>query len=259
MSYQALNWAWEIDLGLRKITEKFVLVALADMADENNSCFPGQAKIAGMVGCSVRTVSNTLAELESLELIERSRRHRNDGYRTSDRFFLQVGREPNMQRVHVKGTTPPTGNEQQPYMQRTTDLTCNEPGGNHQENHQREPSDTRSVIELAFEEFWKVYPRRKGRGDAFASFTKAVSKKGVDVGEILSGARRYAGDPNLPELGFVPYPATWLNQERWSDEPEAPRAVAGPPPKVTPTERTMGILGLAERMRRASEPRELEQ
>lgn len=47
MSYRALNWAWEADLPM---PQKFVLVALADMADEKDSCYPGQERLARMTG-----------------------------------------------------------------------------------------------------------------------------------------------------------------------------------------------------------------
>ena len=53
MAYKATHWAWELDL---RMPEKFVLVALADMADEAFSCFPGQKRLARMTGASVRTV-----------------------------------------------------------------------------------------------------------------------------------------------------------------------------------------------------------
>lgn len=88
MSYKALGWAWEMR-GLNS-SEKFVLVALADLADEQNSCFPGQEYLAGMIGASVSTVRRSLKSLEKAGLIERSERRRSSGYRTSDRYYLRV-------------------------------------------------------------------------------------------------------------------------------------------------------------------------
>ena len=46
---------------------------------------------------------------------------------------------------------------------------------------------------------------------------KAVDKFGADV--VLEGVTRFASDPNLPAPQFIPRAATWLNQERWDDEP----------------------------------------
>lgn len=70
-----------------------------------------------------------------------------------------------------------------------------------------------------FELFWKAYPRRIGKGAARAAFEKAFKK--TDIGTILEAVVVYANSPSLPELQFVPHPATWLNQERWSDDPSA--------------------------------------
>lgn len=87
MSNEAITWAYR-----QNITNgsKFVLVALADMADEAHSCFPGQAKLAQMTGQSERTVRRQLAELEIAGFITRARRFDKLGHRTSDRYTLPV-------------------------------------------------------------------------------------------------------------------------------------------------------------------------
>jgi DNA-binding IclR family transcriptional regulator len=87
VSYKATNWAYEM-----KITgpAKPVLVALADMADEDASCYPGQERIASMTGLSVATVRRALVRLERLGLLTRERRNGAFGYRTSDRYRLQL-------------------------------------------------------------------------------------------------------------------------------------------------------------------------
>ncbi len=94
MSNRALNWAWDCQL---KAGKKILLLALADMADENDSCFPGQRRLAEMTGCSEDTVMRGLRELEALGLLTRQRRTVTGGFRTSDRFMLHVGAQPNSQ------------------------------------------------------------------------------------------------------------------------------------------------------------------
>lgn len=73
----------------------------------------------------------------------------------------------------------------------------------------------------AFDEFWSLYPRKVGKGAAKKAWLKIV--KSNNYFEILMGVRRLADDPNLPEMRFIPHPSTWLNEERWWDEPCAPR------------------------------------
>lgn len=63
--------------------------------------------------------------------------------------------------------------------------------------------------------FWSLYPRKQGKADARKAWTRALVKADADV--ILRGATRFAG--GVRDLKFCPYPATWLNGERWNDEP----------------------------------------
>lgn len=73
-----------------------------------------------------------------------------------------------------------------------------------------------------FKRFWEIYPRRAGKGAACASFIKA--KKRAKVETIIAGAERLRDDPNLPEGSLIAHPSTWLNQDRWEDDPMPPRS-----------------------------------
>lgn len=65
-----------------------------------------------------------------------------------------------------------------------------------------------------FDLFWNVYPRKVAKKAAELAFAKAA--KHTPVGMILSGAARYAKDPNRVEA-YTAHPATWLNGHRWLD------------------------------------------
>ena len=83
-----MEWAFRQDC--QSSGAKFVLVVLADKADEKHSCFPGQALLAQMTGQGERTVRRQLAVLEEEGLVRRIRRHGDGGLRTSDRYILPV-------------------------------------------------------------------------------------------------------------------------------------------------------------------------
>lgn len=69
--------------------DRLVLIALADHADDDGVCFPGQEKLALRLGVSERTLNRVMSRLEEAGLIERSRRYREfDGFRTSDLYQL---------------------------------------------------------------------------------------------------------------------------------------------------------------------------
>lgn len=70
-----------------------------------------------------------------------------------------------------------------------------------------------------FEQFWKAYPRRIGKGAARKSFEKSL--KLATFEEIMTGLSRQISYYASREQQFIPHPTTWLNQERWADEPQA--------------------------------------
>ena len=90
MSVQAMTWAWEQELPMGP---KAVLVAIANHADGEGLCYPGQARLARMVGCNERSIRNFVRVLEDAGLIERVQRRRKDGSRTSDEYRL-IGLQP---------------------------------------------------------------------------------------------------------------------------------------------------------------------
>jgi biotin operon repressor len=65
-----------------------------------------------------------------------------------------------------------------------------------------------------FDLFWNVYPRKVAKKAAELAFNRAA--KHTPVAMILSGAARYAKDPNRVEA-YTAHPATWLNGHRWLD------------------------------------------
>jgi hypothetical protein len=78
---------------------------------------------------------------------------------------------------------------------------------------------------VSFEDFYEAYPRKTAKGAARKAWEKLSLE---DQEKAVAGALRYAHDPNRDE-SFTAYPATWLNAERWEDEPLPPR-------KFTPEE-----------------------
>ncbi|HEY6019007.1 MAG TPA: hypothetical protein VIY48_03675 [Candidatus Paceibacterota bacterium] len=73
-----------------------------------------------------------------------------------------------------------------------------------------------------FDDFWSVYPKRKGsnpKHPASLKFATAV-KNGADPAHIVSSARRYAEElEEQHKVGteYVCMATTWLNQKRWID------------------------------------------
>jgi hypothetical protein len=69
-----------------------------------------------------------------------------------------------------------------------------------------------------FDLFWKAYPKKKAKIDAMKAWGKAKTKPPIE--NILQAVKEQsASDEWVKEKGrYIPYPATWINAGRWSDE-----------------------------------------
>lgn len=82
-----------------------------------------------------------------------------------------------------------------------------------------------------FDAFWSAYPRKDNKRTARKAFARTAKAHGS--GKLIEEVQRWAGlwSGAGIEKRFIPHAATWLNQERWDDEPPPPRlrAVSGDP------------------------------
>jgi hypothetical protein len=85
VSIAVSKWALRQNL---KPVPKFVLVVLADAANDQGICWPCVATIAGKVGVSKRTVQRAIQLLINRELITAEQRYRSDGSCSSNRYRL---------------------------------------------------------------------------------------------------------------------------------------------------------------------------
>jgi hypothetical protein len=72
-------------------------------------------------------------------------------------------------------------------------------------------------LEVEFDEFWKVYPRRQAKADARKAYKAA--RKSIDATTVLTGARAYALLTVGVEREYIKLPAGWLRDRRWEDDP----------------------------------------
>lgn len=86
MSAQALTWAYAQTV--KPATAKFVLVTLANASNGDGYCWPGQRRLMEWTGMSERALRDQISVLEAAGLIVRERRHRKNGSRTSDGYWL---------------------------------------------------------------------------------------------------------------------------------------------------------------------------
>lgn len=94
-----------------------------------------------------------------------------------------------------------------------------------------------SGIDAEFDGFWGAYPRKVGKPKARKAY--AAARKRASLDEIAAGLRAQLPDLRRRDIGLVPHPTTWLNQDRWADDPtHIAQAQTGP--RNYDLERVMG-------------------
>lgn len=221
MSLAAMSWAFARK-GLRPI-EKVVLLVLADFANDDGECWPGQASIAERADVSDRTVRTVLVALEEQGVLRREERRRPDGYRSSDFYQLQISPEG------FSGEVDLTGKDQQSHRKlRAAQEPSVEPSVN--------TPPTPSAEAAAFAKAWEAWPRKDGKQAAIKAWRRAVREhhQAAARGEVTGApidavgwaaqvlladtvARFGAAHGRHTPPRFIPHLSTWLNQERWTD------------------------------------------
>jgi len=255
MSNRAITWAYRQEL---KAGPKFVLVTLADMADQEHSCYPGVGTLAELTGYGRTAVRTHIEALIDAGLVTTQRRHKGNGARTSDRYYLAVeghvgaesGPTPEAPRAGIRALAavdvePESGpTEQAPRAGIRADV---EPDSERLEpdsavalkeeptdEPQGEPSDVfasarEGLLELevpepptlSIEEFFDLFWDAYPRHTARKpAFDKfVIAARKLDPGSLVMAAQIYRDHPGRPlDLTKVPHAATWLHQERWDDE-----------------------------------------
>lgn len=82
------------------------------------------------------------------------------------------------------------------------------------EGSKEKKTTKKESVSASFTKFWTSYPHKVGKRDAEKSFDRALAR--ADLGTILAGLDRY-----VRKKDDRPWcnPATWLNQDRWADQP----------------------------------------
>lgn len=201
-----------------KPAAKIVLYWLADHHNsETGLCCPSLRTLASECEMDVATVKRHLSALEGAGLISRQQRTRENGSQTSTQYALHMPEPP------AQNAPPPSAKCATPLAQKHTPHNL---GIYNLGNEQEDIS-----CDGGFDDFWAAYPRKTVKSAARKAYAKAVKKARHE--EIMFGLSRHLPALQAKEQQFIPHPATWLNQERWSDEPEQPdnniqrRAVAG--------------------------------
>jgi biotin operon repressor len=214
MSIQAVGWA--LAQNISPSSAKFVLVAIANYADENCRCWPSQQRLANDTSLTERSIRSAIIALEELGYVKRVERRRQDGSRAADLIeIIGLNPQPEKSSGGVENPSEPTGNNFRTNRKSTADqpenisgLTTFEPSKNHQEPLAR----ARDLI---------PDPVAKLKIDIVRAFSEANSttlmpdthraaiwiEQGYSAGIILATIREVlARKPNVTSLSYFDRP-----------------------------------------------------
>lgn len=144
-------------------------------------------------------------------------------YTVTGKPFLQVNKWTEHQRLRVsrhKYPTPDDADEcgNSPQLA----ATC---GKKSPESESEIESESESEIKMRkaherrFDEFWTAYPRKVSKPAARKAFDKVKPDDELLKTMLTAIAKQKLSDQWTKDNGnYIPYPATWLNNQRWLDE-----------------------------------------
>jgi len=215
---------WNVSIEARLLFIHLLLVAddTARFSGKNftirSACFPGQAVDPGKL-------ERLLSELQDVDLIRL--------YNVGDERFIFVPRfKQRLRFTKSKYPVPPqeindiviekTDSSQTQVRLKTAEVKRSE--------EKRSKPMAESSLPAGFFEFWKTYPRRTKKPSAEKAWKKLNPDQALQD-RILQAIERQKTSPDwtCDNGQFIPYPASWLNERRWEDEPTAVTMKPRPP------------------------------
>lgn len=201
MSWKALYWAAEQKAGGSK--NKLVLLALANMCNEENQCYPSYRYLSKVTELSEKSIQRAISDLCNLGLVVKEARFR-EAAQTSNVYTLRVVIQA------MGGSQGDHGG-----VDRVTTKPKNNKPKNKQINISKETGKTEYPEE--FLDFWREYPRKDGSKFAACQAWIKVISQGVAQPVLLDCAKKFAVEisANGTAKKYIPHASTWLNQRRF--------------------------------------------
>jgi len=232
----------------RPAGERLVWLCLENHANGHRFWRMTFEAIAAELQIGIRTVRRAVAQLEADEIIEGERHKRRPSVFHMKRAYAKPnGHTPNSH-GNLSGQTDPSTTQSHAELRgqndhsteeltgqngpssaelrgqngrtKTPPVRIHQKGKNTPTPHAAPVGDGKPppcVSEpTGFAAFWASYPRKVGRRAAAIAFAAAI-KRGAHPDDILDGLD---GAQWNPEPRYQPHPTTWLNQDRWRDEPD---------------------------------------
>ena len=184
MSFNLTRMAWDV-VGL-DAPSRLVLLALADIADEDGVCWPSVRHLADKTGLGDRAIRSRLAGFEACGLLSRSRRHRSDGTLSTYRFELSLAAP------HAASPPAPPAAQEPTISEPTMSSSLRSEDGLNAESRLDTPQRP-SPTSIA-QEYWRWHVDDRGRTPtmtflALQGVTGALFRAGYTPDEIIDAMK----------------------------------------------------------------------
>tara|TARA_B110000027_G_C16102953_1_gene293949 strand:- start:132 stop:848 length:717 start_codon:yes stop_codon:yes gene_type:complete len=203
VSIEALNCAFKADI--KKSSLKFILVAMADYANEEGEAYPSIQTLNNKTSLNRKTIIAGLMQLESLGYLK------NTGKKVGRTNSISVWQITNSVEQSQKGdslvSSPKNGTSSSPKK------------GTPKQSQKRdiEPSvilttsvTTRTTV--SFDDFYKIYPKKIKKKDSQAIWKKLTAEQRQAAKD---GVESFTANKDIQ---FIAAPDVYLRGERWNDE-----------------------------------------
>ncbi len=183
---------------------RLVLLSIADHQGELGA-WPSIETLAKMVNSSPRSVQRDIQDLIELgELVVEFRSAPTYGPYKANRYFVNLPGVTDGVSEVTKTASEVTDLESE-VTESASEVTA---GGVLTLNRTLKETLTKQADE-SFETFWNLYPKKVAKADALKAWKQVLKKKTAD--EMIGLTKAYS-ESKLPDMTYIPYPASWLNK-----------------------------------------------
>lgn len=208
MSMELMVKAMKIKVGnpLRKL----VLLKLADNASDQGECWPSYQHIAEQCEIARSTVKVHIRELEQAGLLRREFRRKGE-INQSNVFHLTLDGGAADDRGGAAGNPPGAADAR-------GGGAAAAPRTSHSSEPVKEPKPVCISDADGFDQFWKLYPKKKSRKDALKAWSRLKPNADLQATLLTALAKHCVSSDWTKANGqYIPMASTWLNGERWLD------------------------------------------
>lgn len=217
MSVDATRWAWAVEVS--SSTKRLVLLALADRAGEEHTCYPSAMRMVKDTNLNRKTILTAINDLIADGLLLDTGERKGNGVRVL-KLVGVFGRENDTYPKKITSTKNDTSTEIG--MTTSTEIgMTTDPKNGIQNLKGNLKGNLKKEFSEKFEKFWSAYPKCKRKSDKVGTsktFKKYSSEFDVDF--LISILEKQKADNSwIKQNGeFIPAPTVWLNQKQWENE-----------------------------------------